>query len=158
MNNLNKHFKQPMSIETWKAAFYKAEAADTAIDEALEHSILKWEGLRKANLDEHELRVRGRIILVDKTSGYFTPAQPLFKIDETTCALCAHHILKKHTCLSCPLFKALNGNNCDAWPVNDSIQLADSNPYQAFTSCGDPEPMIRALKKARKFNKPEGNP
>ena len=44
-----------MSIESWKAEFYPTPADEASKDQAIAHSLRKWEGLRKENLDRHEL-------------------------------------------------------------------------------------------------------
>lgn len=51
-----------MSLETWKEEFYKIPAEECIKEQALDHSITKWEGLRPENLQKHGLFLDGRTI------------------------------------------------------------------------------------------------
>lgn len=45
-----------MSIKTWKEEFYPVKPRKSmTTKEAIEHSLRKWEGLRKSNLKKHGL-------------------------------------------------------------------------------------------------------
>lgn len=138
-----------MSLKTWKAEFYpKKPSKSMSTREAIEHSIQKWIGLRRGNLKKHGV-VRGwpgtSIGAVGTISG--------MNIDTESCALCkkffqspwafvAGGIVEvKQGCPKCPLTLVL-GHTCD---------YTSEAPYGKWVSGGsNPEPMIRALKKALK--------
>ncbi len=110
-----------MSLETWKEEFYPIPADEVPESQALTHSLRKWEGLRKENLEKHG---------VGATGGYVDE----MSIDSSTCALCHHHI-DSVRCATCPLVKLTMGGNCDS-------------EYVWWNHAGDPEPMIELIKNA----------
>lgn len=122
-----------MSLESWKDEFYKVDASEVPAEDALEHSFLKWEGLRQHNLEAHGLHTVGGC-LVD-SDGEFG-----FVVDDTTCALCAIHLKGcVKTCVECPLF-AVREETCDRRAGYEML-----SPYGAFTRSGDPEPMLALI-------------
>lgn len=110
-----------MSLETWKAEFYLIPSDEVSESQALAHSLRKWEGLRKENLEKHG---------VGATGGYVDE----MSIDSSTCTLCHHHI-DSVRCATCPLVKLTMGGNCDS-------------EYVWWNHAGDPEPMIELIKNA----------
>lgn len=133
-----------MSLETWKAEFYPKPAKDVKAEDAVAHSLQKWRGLRKENLEKHGLE-RDVECLQDESCCSFV-------VDADSCALCVHHLTKQDSCASCPLAKARGGVACDdSWngisKVLPEIKAEDVPPYQVFTLRGDPEPMIYWLEK-----------
>ena len=117
-----------MSLESWKKKYYPVEAVDVSPENALDHSLQKWEGLRPEILTEHALEVVD--IYVQEINGSAWMA-----INSNTCALCVEYALGG--CMTCPLFKVL-GKKCDSGKMS---------PYMRFFNDSDPEPMIEALKK-----------
>ena len=125
-----------MSIETWKAEYYPCEAKDAT--DSIQHSLTKWIGLRKENLDRHGL-LKGVCELYTETDG------GVFKINNDTCALCIEFLCPgaADPCVRCPLYKHL-GHACDNGDGED-----DQSPYHSFIADDDPEPMIVALSKLK---------
>lgn len=111
-----------MSLETWKEEFYPIPSDEVSESQALAHSLRKWEGLKKENLEKHG---------VGATGGYVDE----LPIDSSTCALCHHHV--DVGCATCPL--SVRGD--------EEIYTCDSE-YRAWYRTGDPEPMIERIKDA----------
>lgn len=121
-----------MSLKTWEAEFYKVGAQSVIKADALDHSILKWTGLLKKNLNKHEVRINGADVVGANDAYGLT-------IGEASCALCAHYW--DWECPDCPL-RAVLGARCD----NNS-----SSPYTWWCHTYDARPMLRALRKAKKM-------
>jgi len=133
-----------MSLKTWKEEFYPIPADEVEKKDALAHSLRKWEGLRKAQLDKHGL-VRRRCEIAEDDSFFV----PHLAIAAETCALCV--LAEKESdvntrvpcassyyCGKCPLYK-LEGKACD---------YGKNDPYGIFTGEGNPEPMISLITRA----------
>ena len=116
-----------MSLETWKQEFYPIPAGEVPVDQAAEHSLRKWIGLRPENLTRHGVSSYGRSLIDDER-------QDLLAIDGESCALCVHHLDNFAGCPRCPLCLHLGGP-CDL----------KGQPYHVFLHTGDPKPMIAAL-------------
>lgn len=112
-----------MSAETWLAEFYPVAADKVPVEQALQHSLVKWKGLRPEALAKHEI------------------TKPPIDIDAGSCALCEHHCDcdGEVSCQTCPLYLT-RGETCDC-PVGDEF-LA---PYQMYSLEHNPEPMIDLL-------------
>lgn len=130
-----------MSLETWEKEFYPKPAEETTKRSALAHSLRKWRGLTKENLEKHgcvfeygEVRSEG-----DYREWYLS-------ISASSCALCHHHYDRERElyytppCATCPLAKALG--------TADGRDEGCSSPWRAWALNGDPKPMIAALEKA----------
>jgi len=101
-----------MSIETWKAEFYPtpAEEAIGSEEEALRHSLHKWQGGTPENLEKHGLKAHE---LDD--DGHMSTRD---------CALCHYtNTLKKNDCKRCPL-TIHTGQGC-AIAYRDWLQFED---------------------------------
>jgi hypothetical protein len=127
-----------MSIVTWRKEFCPIPAkkmVDADLQQAIEHSLTKWEGLREPNLAKHGLRrskYSSWAVIDDNTGISHTVASA------RQCALCAKFLAAK--CAGCPLNK--HGSN-------RSLQSEGCNSvYNQWTCKSDPEPMIQALEKA----------
>lgn len=110
-----------MSKHSWIAEFYSVEARTVKAEDALEHSIKKWEGASPENLMKHSVVMdRGTIEGYDGTvvHDFWTG----------TCALCVQYY--EPGCDCCPI------KPCG----DDFAELVRNN---------DPEPMLKALYKAR---------
>lgn len=114
-----------MSLETWKAEFYSVSAPECPEEKALQHTLLKWTGLRLENLAKHGVFHHGNYIM-DKHSN-------IFAISTRTCALCCWYY-KDGKCKGCPLY-------CCFRP-------SETSPYTQYTKNRDPEPMIEKIKGA----------
>lgn len=121
-----------MSIKSWKEEFYPVSAMQVArdtprepkrsLDRALlEHSIKKWIGLRSTNIDKHGIRYGVPIV-----------------IDASSCSLCRVYYTHGNDCDGCPLMT--KQGPCDR----------ENGPFRSSMRNGEPEPMIRALKRALK--------
>ena len=115
-----------MSLETWKEEFYFVDASEVPVEQAIQHSLRKWIGLRQENLDKHGVSIEGKRIYGEDGRLF---------ISESSCALCRYYLEDYSNCRHCPLYTVL-GRSCDS---------GRSAPYQQFVLDGDPEPMIRAL-------------
>lgn len=131
-----------MSLETWKAEFYPIPADKVKKKDTLEHSLRKWEGLRKENLEKHEMKLSGARLTGQDGLGYLL-------IASESCALCV--VAGKEAlgemrppcacasyCGKCPLYK-LDKTSCD---------FGEGNPYKVFSIEGNPEPMISLITRA----------
>ncbi len=119
-----------MSIRTWKREFYSPISRCKKAD-ALAHTLKKYLGTRKAAIARHS---------VQKTvDGDLTDGETVFYFVDKTCALCRFYH-KNHTCTpECPLVTK-SGKRC----------TNDGQPFSIWVETGDPEPLIRALRRAIK--------
>ena len=130
-----------MSLESWKAEFDSVPARDVPREEAVAHSLRKWQGLLLTNLERHDVYSPGGSLLVrDRCSD------DAFGIDADSCALCTHYLRgnsfgpgrERARCVDCPLHRAL-GCDCD---------LGDRSPWRQHCRDGCAQPMIDALEQA----------
>lgn len=134
-----------MSVESWKAEFYLVDAQDRSVrsvDAALDHSLRKWEGLRKKNLEKHELVQVGTSLFEALPDGTHDEDGPELRIEGETCALCVHFScsLSYSFKSACPL-DAERGAPCDVEREDER-----NSPYHAWSKYGHAGPMIRWLK------------
>jgi len=125
-----------MSLETWKAEFYPIPAHEVPVEDAVQHSLRKWRGLTKENLEKHGL-VRRKNVIIE--SGVWR-----FGVESDSCSLCKHYLSPFSNCHHCPLANVLGGR-CDE--DQGDLDEVDS-PYHEFTRNGNPLPMIEALERA----------
>lgn len=136
-----------MTLKSWKDEFYPKEAHETSKEEAVDHCLNKWKGLRAKNLKKHGL-IAEAYNHIEEKNGI---SHSRFYIDGDTCALCFHYYdenLKPYLCKECPLFIVRGNFTCDK-----SLPEEETAPYQQWGETRDPEPMIKWLKKAKKFEK-----
>jgi hypothetical protein len=112
-----------MSLESWKAEYYPVPADQCPPEQAVEHSLRKWIGLRRENLERHGMRAMSEDITDAQTSEWF-------RIGASTCSLCETHTI----CRGCPLLAGQCVDGMNAWWDDH-----------------DPEPMIAALEAALKM-------
>lgn len=142
-----------MSLATWKAQFYPVPASEpkTAL-EAVDHSILKWDGMQHKALTEHEVRHSPVCqSLVDQEGFTFWPGSG-------TCALCVK-FCKEDTeddespCNQCPLaiVRAQYDEDGCLRPVACDSERRDEKftPWEHKTD--KPEVMLMWLRKAREY-------
>jgi hypothetical protein len=141
-----------MSLKTWMEEFYPVEASETHEEEALSHSLQKWEGLRQASLDKHGCHLSSMGSVTDDEVHFLA-------IDASSCALCEHHYNEPtedaydydgnpnfERCSTCPLALARGGVPCDAKNGSE-----ENSPWGAWRHRGyNPEPMIHWLSLAAK--------
>lgn len=126
-----------MSLKTWKAEFYPIPANETPKEDALDHSIRKWEGLQPDALEKHGLALkRGSI-------QEFSEQQLYHHVNGADCALCVHYFDKKALhddyCLQCPIVKHTKRTCCEGW----------ENPWSIFVK-GNATPMLELLYRVKK--------
>lgn len=147
-----------MSIESWKAEFYPVQAQRCPQDQAIAHSLKKWDGLREENLQKHELRPSHKSTDIVAIRHELGAAENTFYIHSSSCALCAHFYAPDGVeededgnelplCSTCPLAiaRAENGE-----PVACDRERLDEvrSPWAEWSREKNPEPMIFWLKKA----------
>ena len=92
---------------------------------------MKWDGLRRENLDRHGLSNDKPLILKDANDD-------TFNVNSLSCALCMRN---DDNCSKCPMTAARLGVPCDQYTCDEVL-----SPWDAWFKDGDPEPMIKALK------------
>lgn len=121
-----------MSLQTWKEEFYPTEAdSPEAQASPIEHSLRKWKGLTKENLDKHGLKKA-------VNTNYVHDSNVGININGDSCSLCVNCTKKKDIdwefldCQSCPITKYNDGVDCIA-------------QYDHWFDEADPNPMIALL-------------
>jgi len=140
-----------MSLKTWKREFYPKTAKQAARGSALaaaRHSLQKWTGLLAKNLRKHGVESNGSGVW-DSTNSF----DDWCSFDASTCALCKKFLdddapFPVPACATCPLFETLGGRSCSTY----------RQPYDVFSATGDPNPMIRALRRTVKRLEREAKP
>lgn len=127
-----------MSIESWKAEFYPVEASEVPKEQAVAHSLKKWEGLRIHNLQRHGMFKDGYTFLRNLNE------RGKFYVNADTCALCKYHL--DNSCPNCPLSQVRGDCPCDTDRGGESC-----SPYDMWTQHNNPEPMIDWLEKAKAY-------
>lgn len=148
-----------MTIKSWKKEFYPVPAYDCPEDQAIEHSLQKWIGLRPENLKKHKVQYlaeSGTVIDLNAVND-----EDALCIDGESCALCTHHLDHNDTlCEPCPLYEARGGFACDTQTPSEFGKGIDA-PYQAMSNeqwqDGTPEPMIYWLEVTLKAKQSETN-
>lgn len=132
-----------MSLESWKAEFYPVEADHVPKEEAIAHSLRKWEGLRPANLRKHG------VVKIYNYGGLLDEQYPTavgFSVDSDSCALCVLYADTNCNCGSCPVACSRGNTPCD-----ECIEDEKCSPYESFRRESNPEPMIQALEGAQRW-------
>ena len=130
--------KKKLTSDDWLKRYYPIPADQVAKEDAIAHSLRKWEGLKPSVLKRYGLEVGGKNVY--RKGG----CEHVLVVSDGTCALCVHYPSRARwyeSCNSktCPLAKML-GWGCDA----------NKAPFVAFGSSGNPWPMINALRKLAK--------
>jgi hypothetical protein len=130
-----------MSLESWKAEFYPVPASECPAEDAIEHSLRKWRGLRPEALARHGVGTKG--------TRLFAAVDGFFYISATNCALCEQFFQDaeeedEKACADCPLAISRGGVSCSKAREGESFA-----PWEAFGAGNNPEPMIAALEKAQ---------
>ena len=128
-----------MSLATWKAEFYPTEAKDCPADQAIEHSLRKWRGLRAETLRTHGLKTSVGDLVDSEGKRFVMGAE--------SCALCEQFykatVDYEDRCAACPLAQARGGVSCD-----ETTSEERNAPWWEWGDKYNPEPMIAALEKA----------
>lgn len=129
-----------MSLESWKAEFYQLDANSEAVQiddiTRTRHSLQKWIGLRKENLERHNLSKGLRIIMDNINSN-------ILAIETESCSLCRNYI--KTDCKGCPLYIQRGSFKCDKETQEEDNNKKLYPPYQTWLFKNNPESMIAAL-------------
>ena len=141
-----------MSLETWKAEFYPIEAEDVPVEQAIDHSLTKWIGLRAENLARHALEIDTYGMLVEIADN-----NKVMELGGSNCALCAcyhddeaydYDLDEDAPCQECPLAIVRGGVACD-----DTRESEERSPWSDWnnnpTERRNPEPMIMWLTKTK---------
>ena len=129
-----------MSLREWKKTYYPVPADQIKTQAAaVDHSILKWSGLRSKVLQEYGVERYESLLYVEQEDRGFVVATK-------TCALCCLDSREVATpaCTTCPLYKSRGNVSCAGRCDHEEV-----SPYAAFTEEGDPEPMLIELHKAK---------
>lgn len=126
-----------MSIVTWRKEFCTVPAEqmkDAPLEEAINHSLRKWKGLRQDNLLKHGLHRNRNDAwrVVDGRTGASHAT-----VSSAQCALCVKFLTAK--CFECPL----NVSGTRLSGREGCIKV-----YSAWADQYTPEPMIQALEEA----------
>lgn len=125
-----------MSLESWEDEFYPMTAKETlsanlSMIEIIKHSLKKWIGLKKENIDKHDIN-----------SNPF--CNDRFEVNEDSCSLCVKYY-REHSllgeCRDCPIVKA-TGKTC-------------LRSFEIFEDNYLPEPMIDILKETLSYHEKE---
>lgn len=141
-----------MSLKTWKEEFYKTPAESVSPEDALDHSLNKWIGLRPENMKRYDVEYDGSG-LVDSKQG----ARESLIINFESCALCQVFMGEEieetalNECSRCPLYIANGYVSCDDYTDDGKTSKYHSFTNHSFTSERDPEPMIALIEKAIKM-------
>lgn len=114
----------------WLDTYYPVPADQCPKEDAVAHSLRKFEGLRPEALKEHGLRLLQGCVFDDNDNLIIT-------LGRSSCALCASYFTSPR-CSGCPL--SLAEKECEV----------DENPYTEMIDRDDPEPMIAAMKEILK--------
>lgn len=120
-----------MSLATWKAEFYPVEAHKCPKEQAVEHSLRKWRGMRADALARHDVTADCGKLKLRAADGHLC-------IDCSSCALCEHYVFDG--CKKCPLARSRGGWACDSRMPSEHL-----SPFVYWRDEFTPEPMIAAL-------------
>ena len=127
-----------MTIGKWKKKFYPS--GPITKNNALDRSLLLWEGLHPETLEQYGLE-KG------KSFGVWGPDQTEFNVYADTEPLCQVYMQNQtpsKACQQCPLYKVRNAKCYES--VGGGSKLS---PYLEWTQNDNPDEMIKLLKKAK---------
>ena len=135
-----------MSKHPWLEAHYPQHAEECTDSEleAVEHAILKFEGLKPEVLKEHGLYLENCHVMTQEDED---SDDILLHYSSTSCALCHRHRDEDGhlKCNECILSELRNGYACD-----ETTEAEDPEPSPYYAAMmGDPEPMLKLLHEAR---------
>lgn len=138
-----------MTMDTWRDEFYPVAAVDCPREDAVAHSLKKWIGLRRENLERHGLETGWSDIHEVANSSARQ------EVSGVSCALCKFHAVfstldRRTYCDTCPLAQIRAVENIvDSTPVAcDNVRPGESlPPWVEWTENKNPEPMIEWLMK-----------
>lgn len=145
-----------MTVETWMVEFFDVDVDGIEKNKvaALEHSIKKWKGLTRENLNKHCVSIVNFEDRPELADGKTTQR---FVINSRSCALCQLFMLDggdaEANCTQCPLAQYRGGYPCDVCgPTQIDGKEICPNPWKAFKE-RNPQPMIDQLEQTLAFVK-----
>jgi len=125
------------TAKAWLEKYYPTSAGECSKEDAIAHTLRKWEGAKASVLRHHRLRFTDTGLFSQESSRL------MLAFGCASCALCHHYCGKVGArCSDCPLRDML-GAEC----------YRSGQPYCIFWRTGDPWPMIRALRRLAKKEK-----
>lgn len=143
-----------MSVQSWREEFFRVPVVaggygNMSWEEALEISIVKWEGLSVENTEKHGCMVKDGCGVINDVS---VPDGALLKTEfsvSSNCILC-----KKANIIDTDIDGDPTGWHCDYCPITISSGSACDegrhgvSPWGQFIDYNENEPMLEVLKKA----------
>jgi hypothetical protein len=118
-----------MSKESWLAEYYPKDATEIEAKDAIAFSLNKWKGLRKENLEKHELE------------------KAPIPVNSSTCPLC--NLYEKSR--TCPFFKIHSKESLkELHGESPEDCVACDQEWKHWFWKKDPDPMIEALEELEK--------
>ncbi|MFZ2992645.1 MAG: hypothetical protein WA061_02910 [Microgenomates group bacterium] len=154
-----------MTINSWKKEFFpKFPSKEMTELQSIKHSLKKWIGLRKSNLEKHNLRQQGMSIVSNEKPSYMEVEwknfenEKFFPINVHCCSLCIKYFdftvgdeddvdddwefeSGHFACRKCPMKMKL-GRDCFT-----------QNDFDIWAGSGNPEQMIDVLSQLVEINK-----
>lgn len=115
-----------MNFEGWKEKYYPKPANETTPEEALDHSLRKWEGALPENAEEFGLSFT-RGTMIDGKADW-SRAADLLTFDSESCSLCRHHVLPKE-------IRGSLANRCDTCPITIYKNATGDYYYEEDQPC-----------------------
>jgi hypothetical protein len=141
-----------MTLQSWKDEFYPVDADCVAPEDAIAHSLQKWTGLLRENLEKHDCSIGLYESVTDHSflcSGVKDRYGLVLEISSDSCALCSLYFWgrQEHEHTECPLY-GVHGVNCD-----DVTSRKGLSPWYMWVYEGNPRPMIALLREALETQK-----
>ena len=125
-----------MSLVSWKIEFCPDLFPPVTEEQALRHSLSKWNGLRTESLHKHDLHTTAGVV-IDKDGNFYSPTRD-------NSLLC--HLYLKDRCMKCPMAEARYKIPCFVTDVRSEVD----NPLAIWRQQDNPNPMLAVLLKAWK--------
>jgi hypothetical protein len=128
------------------------ESGNITAIHVVEHSLRKWEGMRRENFERHKL-----VSPSYKDERWIEHKSPI-KLDDSTCSMCHawfrpdYEDYDADPCARCPLSIVRGHVSCDRVRGDE-----DFSPFYGALDYGKPEPMIKWLKRALTYVKKHQN-
>lgn len=137
-----------MSLDTWKAEFYPQDVTEIDLGDdlvAVNHSLLKWEGLTPENLEKHGLVLSADLGWSNSIVERVHTGER-FLLAFESCALCQQPRREIDDCVSCPLSIARGNVSCD-----DARNDESKSPWSKMIRDKSPYEMIHWLKITKEY-------
>ncbi len=147
-----------MSVRSWCKEFYPVTPHLVSVEDAAEHSLQKFIGLREENLLKHDVIKHGNLVVYDNYKKKYNMPREEYsdnnrdnvRINASSCALCYHHANKDvlvDYCEACPIYsyKKSLGYDC--------ISEACHMEYLVWYNRLGPDQMIELLYATQEWEK-----